>query len=83
MLELRPQFPLAGLLRVAGLARSTFYYQQKALAGEDKDKHRELRVAIREIFKRHKRRYRYRRVTQALRREERTVNHETVQRLMV
>jgi putative transposase len=81
VLELRPQFPLAGLLRVAGLARSTFYYQQKALAGEDK--HRELRVAIREIFERHKGRYGYRRVTQALRLEGRTVNHKTVQRLMV
>lgn len=81
MLELRPHFPLAGLLRVAGLARSTFYYQQKAIASEDK--HRELRIAIREIFERHKGRYGYRRVTQALRLEGRTVNHKTVQRLMV
>jgi putative transposase len=81
VLELRPQFPLAGLLRVAGLARSTFYYQQKALAGEDK--HHELRAAIRATFESHKGRYGYRRVTQALRLGGRRVNHKTVQRLMV
>lgn len=40
-------------------------------------------MAIREIFERHKGRYGYRRVTQALRIEGRTVNHKTVQRLMV
>jgi hypothetical protein len=50
--KLRPQFPLAGLLRVAGLARSTFYYQRKALAGADK--HHDLRAAIRKVFERHK-----------------------------
>ncbi len=31
MLELRWQYLLAGLLRASGLARRTFYYQQKAL----------------------------------------------------
>ena len=31
MLELRQHSPLSGLLRLAGLPRSTFYYQQKAL----------------------------------------------------
>ena len=36
MIELRPTFPLAGLLRIAGLARSSFYYQQKALEAGDK-----------------------------------------------
>ncbi len=33
MLELRQHFPLSGLLRLAELPRSTFYYQQKALNG--------------------------------------------------
>lgn len=63
VLELSPQFPLAGLLKLAGLARSTFYYQRKALSGEDKQLG--LRDAIREIFERNRGWYGYRRVTQA------------------
>ena len=61
MLELRQRFPLLGLLRLAGLPRSTFYYQQKALRLEDK--HSDLKTQIRAIFERHKGRYGYRRVT--------------------
>ena len=81
MLELRQQFPLLGLLRVAGLPRSTFYYQQKAL--EVEDKHAELKARIRTIFKRRKGRYGYRRVTAELRQQGVVVNHKTVQRLMI
>lgn len=80
MLELRHQFPLAGLLRLAGLARSTFYYQRAAQAVGDR--YEELKTRIREIFDRHKGRYGYRRVTAALRQLGQTVNHKTVQRLM-
>ncbi|ENN8040400.1 IS3 family transposase [Pseudomonas aeruginosa] len=80
VLELRPQFPLAGLLKLAGLARSTFYYQRKALSREDKQLG--LRDAIREIFERNRGWYGYRRVTQALRLQGHTVNHKKVQRLM-
>lgn len=80
MLELRQHFPLAGLLRLARLPRSTFYYQQRALACEDK--HRDLKANIRAIFDRHKGLYGYRRVTAALRLEGHVVNHKTVQRLM-
>lgn len=80
MLELRPSFPLAALLRTAGLARSSFYYQQKAI--QRKDKHCELRLKIREIFNRHRGRYGYRRVTAELRRQAYGVNHKTVQKLM-
>lgn len=81
MLELRRQFPLLGLLRVAGLPRSTFYYQQQALHAEDK--HAELKAKIRAIFKRHKGRYGYRRVTAELRQQGVVVNHKTIQRLMI
>lgn len=80
MLELRQHFPLAGLLRIAGLPRSTFYYQQRALACDDK--HQDLKTSIRTIFDRHKGLYGYRRVTAALREAGHTVNHKTVQRLM-
>lgn len=52
MLELRQQYPLAGLLKVAGLARSTFYYQQKAL--QTADKYADLKVKIHTLFDLHK-----------------------------
>lgn len=65
MLELRPHFPLADLLHAAELARSSFYYQVKALGTGDK--HCDLKAKIREIFNRHKGRYGYSRVTAELR----------------
>ena len=66
MIELRPHFPLSGLLRTAGLPRSSFYYQQKAL--KTIDKHCDLKTKIREIFDRHRGRYGYRRITAELKR---------------
>ncbi|EWS64513.1 hypothetical protein Y695_02241 [Hydrogenophaga sp. T4] len=59
MLELRPHFPLADLLRAAELARSSFYYQLKVI--RTGDKRCDLKAKIREIFNRHKGRYGYRR----------------------
>jgi putative transposase len=63
------------------LARSTFYYRQKALSRTDR--HAALRNRIRSIFNAHKGRYGYRRVTAAIRGLGHIVNHKTVQRLMV
>ena len=80
MQELRQQYPIAGLLKLAKLARSTFYYQQKVLQADDK--HKQLKEQIREVFNRHKGRYGYRRVTAAVRQFGERVNHKTVQRLM-
>lgn len=80
MLELRQQYPLAGLLKVAGLARSTFYYQQKALGAVDK--YADMKAKIRALFEEHKGRYGYRRITLSLRNLGETINHKTVQRLM-
>ncbi|WP_374703210.1 IS3 family transposase [Cupriavidus pauculus] len=80
VLELRQQYPLAGLLRVAGLARSTFYYQQAVLQAHDK--YTELKARIRELFARHMGRYGYRRITAVIRQTGTIVNHKTVQRLM-
>jgi transposase InsO family protein len=77
---LRHQFALAGLLKMAGLARSTFYYQCKA--SQVADKHAQLKARIRSIFEQHKGRYGYRRITSVIRRTGRTVNHKTVQSLM-
>lgn len=63
------------------MARSTFYYQAKALASGDR--HAKLKSSIQAIFERHKGRYGYRRVTAQLRRDGLVVNHKTVQRLMI
>lgn len=81
MLELRQQFPIADLLKVAGLARSTFYYQQKAL--QTTDKHAALKARICALFEQHKGRYGYRRITAAIRQMGELVNHKTIQRLMM
>ena len=71
---------MAGLLKLAGLARSTFYYQLKA--SQASDKYEALKTQIRSLFTRHQGRYGYRRVTAALRQMGQMVNHKTVQSLM-
>lgn len=80
MLELRQFYPLVSLLKLAGLARSTFYYQQQALQREDK--HADLKHRIKAVFDKNKGRYGYRRVTATLRQEGNQINHKAVQRLM-
>lgn len=62
------------------MARSTFYYQQKA--AQACDKHDALKKQIGTIFARHKGRYGYRRVTATIRQLGKKVNHKTVQSLM-
>jgi putative transposase len=74
------RLPVAGLLKVAGLARSTFYYQQKAL--QKVDKHAPIKSQIEAVCARHRGRYGYRRVTAAIRQMGQVINHKTVQRLM-
>lgn len=80
MQELRQQYPIAGLLKVAKLPRSTFYYQL-GLLGKD-DKHSELKETIKAVYERHKGRYGYRRITAVVRQSGQHVNHKLVQRLM-
>lgn len=63
---------------MAGLARSTFYYQQKAL--QTADKYADLKVKIRTLFNQHKGRYDYRRITAAIRRDGHLIDHKTVRR---
>lgn len=70
---------LALLLRAAGLARSTFYYQSKVLVA---DKHAALKERINSLYHGNKGRYGYRRITAALRHNGEVVNHKKVQRLM-
>lgn len=71
---------MEGLLKLVGLKRSTFYYQQKAI--EAGDKYAKLKSKIQVIYKLHKGRYGYRRVTDELRELGTMVTHNTVQRLM-
>jgi putative transposase len=71
---------MAGLLKLAKLARSTFYYQLEALQAADK--YQQLKDQIRALFDRHQGRYGYRRITAGLRQLGHQVNHKTVQRLM-
>jgi putative transposase len=78
--ELRREYPLAGLLAAAGLARSSFYYQLGLMRRADK--HATLKARILAVFDKHRGRYGYRRITVAIRREGTLVNHKTVQRLM-
>lgn len=71
---------MAALLKAAGLARSTFYYQLKVLVAVDR--HADLKSQIRTVYERHQGRYGYRRITLALRNLGQTINHKTVARLM-
>lgn len=68
------------MLKLAGLARSTFYYRQKRSSLTSR--YAALKEKIKALFEAHKGRYGYRRVTAAIRQLGQKVNHKTVQRLM-
>ena len=77
---LRRHYKLAALLQAAELARSTFYYQCKAIQRIDPSG---LEANVRAVYDEHKGRYGYRRITAALCRSlGGSVNHKCVQRLM-
>lgn len=78
-MALRSRFPLEGLLRLANLARSTFYYQVAAL--QKPDKHADLKATIHNLYHEHEGRFGYRRIALAIRKKE-PVNEKRVQRLM-
>lgn len=72
---------MAYLLQVAGLPRSTFYYQCQA--SQRADQQSALEARIRTIYDEHKGRYGYRRITAALcNAVAEPINHKCVQRLM-
>ncbi len=68
------------MLSIAGIARSTFYYQTKAM--KRADKYADAREAIGFICQKHKGRYGYRRTTVELRSQGWRLNHKTVRKLM-
>ena len=67
------------MLKLSGIARSTYYYHLKQ---GDRDKYEHLKHKILEIFKKHRSRYGYRRITDELHKTGYTINHKTVQKLM-
>ena len=80
MNALRQDHCLSVLLKIAKLARSTFYYQIKAQACGDR--YQDLKGRIGQVYEHHKGRYGYRRITATLCQAGYWVNHKTVQRLM-
>lgn len=78
---LRRHHKLSDLLQVAGLARSTFYYQCRAIMGTEQQC--DIGAKIRVVYDEHKGRYGYRRITATLRSSmAEPINHKCVQRLM-
>ncbi len=71
---------LDDLLAVAGLARSTYYYQLKCL--DKPDKHADLKAAIADSFKESKACYGYRQVRLDLQAQGWTVSKKLVRKLM-
>lgn len=67
------------MLKIAKLARSTFYYYLKA---NKVDKYAHEKQEIQSIFDENKGRYGYRRVLLCLRQQGYTINHKTVLKLM-
>lgn len=76
---LRREFKLDILLEIAQLPRATFYYHAKHMTKPDK--YAEAKEEIAAIYREHKGRYGYRRITTALRERGFPLNHKTVQRL--
>lgn len=68
------------ICQALGLPRSSFYHAAKVTASQIKD--RQLITLIEEIFKRHRRRYGYRRIAQELRDHGVTCAHARLRRLM-
>ncbi|WP_097160859.1 IS3 family transposase [Bacillus oleivorans] len=78
--ELRHEFKVINLVKVAGIARSTYYYWVKQMGRPDK--YNEVKELIKKIFDEHQGRYGYRRITLEIRNRGLKINHKTVRRLM-
>lgn len=78
--QLRHEYPLEGLLKLADIPRSTYYYILKRL--DKQDKYVRERQEIHVINAENKGRYGYRRITIELRKRGFVINHKVVMRLM-
>lgn len=80
MHELRQKYPVLKLLDVVSMAKSVFYYREKAR--QKPDKHAPIKQLIKKIFHQHKGRYGYRRVAAELRNLGHQIHPNTVLELM-
>ncbi|MFC4410351.1 IS3 family transposase [Chungangia koreensis] len=78
--ELRHEFQVKALLKLAGVPRSTYFYWVKNFGRPDRDA--ELKALIRLIYDEHQGRYGYRRIRDELKNRGYVVNHKKVQRIM-
>ncbi|MEK4447656.1 IS3 family transposase [Bacillus sp. FSL M8-0052] len=78
--ELRTEFPVKALLKLAGIPRSTYYYWVKTFGLPDKDA--KLKTLIQSIYHEHKGRYGYRRIRDELKNRGYQMNHKKIYRLM-
>ncbi len=78
--ELRHKYKVVDLVKVANIARSTYYYWMKQ--AKRPDKYKKVKELIKEIFSENFGRYGYRRITLELRNRGHILNHKTVRRLM-
>ena len=77
---LKDKYSLPLLLNRLDMARSSYFYQLKAL--KSKDKYLELRYQIRELFEANKKRFGYRRIHALLRNQGTTVSEKVLRRIM-
>ena len=77
---MKEKYPLPALLRKMKLPRSSYYYQIKAIATEDKHKHLHHEVA--QIFLENKARYGYRRIHAELKNIGIKVSEKVIRRMM-
>ncbi|MEH7413849.1 IS3 family transposase [Neobacillus drentensis] len=78
--ELRHEFKVIELVKIAEIARNTYYYWVKQM--DRPDKYKEMKDLIKQIFDEHQGRYGYRRITLEIRKKGYKINHKTVRRLM-
>ncbi|MBF0978560.1 MAG: IS3 family transposase [Clostridiales bacterium] len=79
--ELRHKYSLRELLKLAEMARSTFYYYLKKYKSNH-DKYHKIKKEIFNIFNENKGRYGYRRITLKLKNRGFNINHKTVSKFM-
>ena len=78
--ELRRDYPLAALLKLAGIPRSTYYYHSRKANAVDK--YAKERAQIIALYQENQGRFGYRRIGMELRNRGFCLNHKTVQKLM-
>ncbi|PGA73583.1 IS3 family transposase [Bacillus toyonensis] len=81
LFELKAEFPIHALIKLACIPRSTYYYWLKKRNAPDKDA--EIKALIQTIYNEHKRRYGYRRIRDELMNRGYPINHKKVQRIMI